>query len=45
MQLQLFLKHNVNISKKVEKGKKPLGNDYPVPLHPFFWAVGALFGK
>ena len=31
--------------KESREGKKPLGNDYPVPLHPFFWAVGALFGK
>lgn len=26
-----------------KKGKNPLGYSYP--LHPYFWAVGALFGK
>ena len=31
--------------KESKEGKKPLGEDYPVPLHPYFWAVGALFGK
>ena len=28
-----------------KKGEKPLGNSYPVPLNPYFWAVGAMFGK
>ena len=26
-------------------GQKPLGSTYPVPLNPYFWAVGAMFGK
>ena len=28
-----------------KKGNKPLGSSYPVPLNPYFWAVGAMFGK
>ena len=31
--------------KESKNGEKPLGNKCFVPLHPYFWAVGALFGK
>lgn len=31
--------------KECKEGKKPLGRIYPEPLHPYLWAVGALFGK
>lgn len=31
--------------KDSNEGKKPLGNKFPYPLHPYFWAVGAIFGK
>lgn len=26
-------------------GKQVLGSDYDKPLHPFYWAVGGIFGK
>lgn len=32
------------IKESREEGE-PLGKNYSVPLHPFLWAVGALFGK
>ena len=31
--------------KESKNGEIPLGNKCFVPLHPYFWAVGALFGK
>lgn len=31
--------------KESREGGEPLGKNYSVPLHPFLWAVGALFGK
>ena len=31
--------------EECKAGKTPLGSAYPVPLNPFFWGVGAMFGK
>lgn len=39
-----FSKAQRNFITDCKEGKNPLGYPSP-PLHPYFWAVGALFGK
>lgn len=39
-----FSKAQRNFITDCKEGKNPLGYSSP-PLHPYFWAVGALFGK
>ena len=41
--IAVFSKTQRDFITDCKKGKNPLGYSYP--LHPYFWAVGALFGK
>ena len=40
-----FSKTQRDFIANCKEGENPLGLGYSYPLHPYFWAVGALFGK